>query len=217
MIYSDSNKVFRYKDGHMKKGSAQLIIIIILVVLLLGALGFILWQNVFGKTSQTANQANIITSQTQANTNTTNNQQVATYTPTIPSGWTTHSIADFNLSYAIPSGTKLEYAKYKFSEMIDVGYGAPVRISYTQAQGWQTYDMDSNGQYTVKRNESLVKSLDAKAQNQYSSSYYNTGDGPVGESRVLVVKDTSIYQFAFTEQIETTDFMNSFVKTLDFK
>lgn len=188
-----------------QKGFAHALLIIGLVIALVGALGFVFWQNfVYKETVATKTE---VVKQPDATDK---------YEPTIPSGWVVRESKEPAFSYAVPNGEVVAYEVYKIGEMIHVGYGAPVYVSYSSSDRWQTYDTDSSNKPTIKRDDNIVKSLAAKVENKYDAAYFSTGDGQGGETRVLVAVDAKVYQFSFTGKLQTEEFVSSFVKTIKF-
>ncbi len=202
---------------NVKKGSIEVIVIVVLAVGLVAALGYIFWQN-----SSKKDDAKLETTVTKTDSTKTAEQPVPNatqkvYAPTIPDGWKTHASDDGSLGFAIPSGENVEFQLYNINEEIHVGYGAPVWVKYSQANGWQTYENGAGNEHVLRQGPGMVKGIDVKAADQYLAAYYSTGDGPTGESRVLVVVDQKVYQFTFPGKMQTPEFLVQFVKTLTFK
>lgn len=165
------------KSRVQQGGVAHLIVIITLVVAVLGLLGFVLWQNFLQKSSSTE----VARSDTSA------------------SSEDTSSGSSLPVTYVAPEGSEVVAERFDNSDQIHVGYGAPVFLKYSALDGWVSYQTDESGEATIKQEENLVKPLSVLAQDQYITSYYGTGDGPVAaETRVLVVVDDMTYQFALT-------------------
>lgn len=181
-----------------QRGSVQIIIIVSAVVALIAALGYVYWQS-------SSDGGVVINEQSNdAKKDTGESSRSA-----IPDGWSVRGI-----SYAAPKATDVTYSSYGIDEMIHVGYGAPVYVKYNATDGWRTYQTDVDG--LTAREDNSVVALDALAEDIYLAHYYETGDGPTGESRVLIVTDTAVHQFAFTQQLQSEELMNQFVQTVKF-
>jgi cytoskeletal protein RodZ len=196
--------VLFFIEGHQMKyrvreqGSVvHIVIISVLVLALLGALGFILWQNIVQKQG------------TDNTTTTPVTQQVYT-----PSGWTRHQNNTYSLSYAVPEGTTVVVEQFYNGDAIPVGFGAPVYLRYT-ASGWVSYQNDENNEPTVEQDQNLVKSLSVVTSDDRPASYYITGDGQASETRVLAVNDDQTYQFAFDSEVSNETTID-FVKSIEF-
>lgn len=199
------------KNSKKDQGSALSIIVIVLAVGLVGALGFIFWQNLNSGTQ--VNTAVIPAATTATAESTTDNRQQSV----VPSGWVTYKDEENKLSYALPEGEVVTIESYAVGEKIHVGYGAPVFLEY-DGEAWQTYDTDQSNNPTLLRNESLVQPLSLKVNDLYKAATYTTGDGLGGERRLLVVDTRYIwsvyYQFSFSNKGASDEFMENFVKTL---
>lgn len=201
------------KNSQMQKGFAHALLIIGLVVALVGALGLIFWQNFIHKEPLAKNDPIAVTKKND------NQKQLASeaevYVPVIPSEWKVFNNEDPKFSYALPSGQAVSFKIYSLNEAISVGYGAPVYVKYDTNLGWQTYSTDMNGTPTIKAETNLVKTLSAKVEDKFLSSYYETGDGTAGESRVLVVVGSRVYQFSFDRTLQKPEILTQFAKTVD--
>jgi len=194
-------------------GVAHMTVVIGLVVIIIAALGFIFWQNFVYKTPEV--KSTPVAAQDKQEKPAAE-ESVKEYTPTVPSGWVVREDSELGFSYAVPAGEKISYNLYKVGKMIHIGYGAPVYVSYSAVDGWQTYENDKDNKPTVKRSDNLVEALEAKAENRYQASYYVTGDGPTAETRALVVVDDTVYQFTFAKETKTEKFLSEFVQTIKF-
>ncbi len=224
----------------MKKqqGSAHVVIVVVLVTALLGALGFIFWQNFMSQDTESTKQTDQTSSVQEEQ------QPVADkgYEPTIPDGWSVKSIEGVGVSFAVPSDWDGDVSakKYKLDEDIEIlNSGAAIYVRYsTKANDWEVRRDDFQGQGLTKTKDTYTKSVDAKAEDKWPTLYYevraHTGLG--SQYNVLVATDEAVYQLSLpsvTREIEKysdalvaefdadrkriRDVIPEFVKTITFE
>lgn len=186
-----------YKKNNFGFGAVG-VVIVILVLAVVGLAGYIVWD----KSKNTVSETNKV-STLQTFTNKENQDDI--YSQAIPKEWVNKTDTTLRIDYAIPQEwTKgIEITKYAVDEKISVGFGAPVWVKYNlRTNKWETLDVDDNGNPTIVRSNSLISEISGLVENKYTAVYYVTGDGTGAQIRILVLKESHVYQFSFPPTCE---------------
>ena len=192
----------------MKKqqGSVDATIGVVLVVALIGALGFIFWQNFIDKSQI---QTTPVAEKTSSKKGTTKS---TSYTPEIPDGWSKQRADGLGLTFATPREwtDSVEVEKFAVNENIVIfqDIGAIYTNYASESRTWTYYregpdiPMEKLEEYPLKLTVS-----DTKAEGRFDTAtfYQPAHVGPTKVVYVYVVKDGSVYRFALPQIKDHSD------------
>lgn len=198
-----------------QKGFAHIIIIVVVAAALVAVLGYVFWKNFIQ--TDTKNQ-NVAISQNDAETKEKAQDQDSTDSSTIPDGWEKKSIDGLGVTFAVPEDwSEVSVEKYKIDENVPaVNSGVMMYLRYSDASKSLDLLVDNNdGAGPQKSENNLSKQSTVKAEDEYVTFFYESLHTGSSETKVIVVKDSSVYQFALGK-LMATDSISDFIGSISF-
>ncbi|GEM_PF-5104321 len=207
------------REQSYQRGDVMTVVVVILVVALVGALGFIAWQNFSKKDDVVVEQQSAMS------------EADAEDKPTaeVPAGWVQATDSATGISYATPKAwlsescderCKVEVEERAIDEIFHPMMGPTWSVRYVSAENqWQTINPLDESIVT----DGTVVVLSEKAEGKYAAAQFTGGDGPTAQTHIFVVKGQRIYQFALPVTVANGPMQDekiaeagAFVKTIRF-